>query len=231
LSAAAFFLNRHTIRKLFHVGWLPKPQPFQSFVVRCMKSAATPSLSMLGAFLIQTALYRGEGLESLSTYVAGISLISPVATMMQTLSSLIQRDLSLSVASDLKVAKVQVYRTSSLIALAGFMGVLSVIALYKIGIVNYFLKHIDDTFITIFALLGLQVTSANIYTQFFNALQFRKRYRLLFKAGLLLNVLLVPLVAYVSLKEGIMGSLYSVSLLSLVTLFVYFGLFRRDLAE
>jgi hypothetical protein len=126
---------------------------------------------------------------------------------------------------------VQVYRTSSLIALAGFMGVLSVIALYKIGIVNYFLKHIDDTFITIFALLGLQVTSANIYTQFFNALQFRKRYRLLFKAGLLLNVLLVPLVAYVSLKEGIMGSLYSVSLLSLVTLFVYFGLFRRDLAE
>jgi len=89
----------------------------------------------------------------------------------------------------------------------------------------------DDTFITIFSLLGLQVTSANIYTQFFNVLQFRKRYRLLFKAGLLLNVLLVPLVAYVSLKEGIMGSLYSVSLMCLVTLFVYFGLFRRDLAE
>jgi hypothetical protein len=196
-----------------------------------MKSAATPSLSMLGAFFIQTALYRGEGLESLSTYVAGISLMSPVATLMQTLSSLVQRDLSLSVASDLKAAKAQVYRTSGLIALAGFIGVLSVIGLYKIGIVNYFLKHMDDTFITIFSLLGLQVTSANIYTQFFNVLQFRKRYRLLFKAGLLLNVLLVPLVAYVSLKEGIMGSLYSVSLMSLVTLFVYYGLFRRDLAE
>ncbi|MEI8025245.1 MAG: hypothetical protein WCI18_02745 [Pseudomonadota bacterium] len=230
-SLMAFVLNRHTIKKLFHLGWIPKSEPFKSFLVRCMKSSLTPSLTMLGAFFIQTALYRGEGLGSLSTYVAGVSLISPISTMMQTLSSLVQRDLILSVTSDLKLAKLQVYRTSGLIALVGFLGILSVIGLYKIGLINFFLKHIDDNFSPIFALLGVQITVATIYTQFFNVLQFRKRYRLLFKTGVLLNGVGVPVVAYLSLKEGIMGSLYGGCLLSLATLIVYFWLFKKDLAE
>ena len=151
--------------------------------------------------------------------------------MMQTLSSLVQRDLILSVTSDLKLAKSQVYRTSGLIALVGFLGILSVIGLYKIGLINFFLKHIDDNFSPIFALLGVQITVATIYTQFFNVLQFRKRYRLLFKTGVLLNGGGVPVVAYLSLKEGIMGSLYGGCLLSLATLIVYFWLFKKDLAE
>ncbi len=230
-SSVALVLNRHTIVKLFHLGWIPKAEPFKSFLLRCMKSSVAPSLTMLGAFFIQTALYRGEGLGSLSTYVAGVSLISPISTMMQTLSTLVQRDLILSVTSDLKLVKSQVYRTTSLIALVGVLGILSVIGLYKVGVVGYFLKHIDDNFGSIFALLGLHITMATIHTQFFNVLQFRKRYRLLFKAGLLLNGVGVPMVAYLSLKEGIMGSLYGGCMLSLATLMVYFWLYKRDLAE
>jgi O-antigen/teichoic acid export membrane protein len=228
LSLGAGVIYRREIRRLFRFGWLPERTGFQSFLIRCMKSSLTPSLSMLGAFLIQTALYKGEGLDSLSTYVAAVALISPLSTMMQTLSSLVQRELSLSSHLDLSKTRSKVYRTSGLMAIIGLLGVLCIACFYKLGLVGYFLKHVESSFILIFALLAFQVTLVSIQVQFFNVLQFRKKYRLLFKIGLLLTLGGVPLVCYFSITAGVLGSLYSGSLVSVCSLFVYYWHFRRE---
>lgn len=226
LSAA---LQRRLLARVLQFGIIPNAEYFRSFVNRIAKSAAFPTLAVVGAFMVQTALFHGQGLTSLATYVAAVSLLSPISTGMQTISQLMQRDLGGWAASDLFKARQQIRKCNRVIAVIGVIGIIGILLFYHAGIIQLFLKHVDSNFPLYLTLLGIQQTMASMQVQLVNFLQFRKRFRIMFTLGSVLTILTTLIVSKFSISDGATGNLISGTILGLLSLVAFLRVASREL--
>ncbi len=200
--------QRKTLTRIFARGYLPHWSSFKEFGRRCLKIGATPLTALTGSFIVQTALFRGQGLDKLATYVAAISLMSPVTTAMQTISQIVLKGIGDRAVQSPQLAWRHVWKSSLLVAFVGVTGFASILACYAAGVVDLVLKHLDSSFLPIFCLAASAQLLASFQVQFFNFLQFQKRYRALFWGSTIVSLVTTLGVASASLRFGVWGNLW-----------------------
>lgn len=228
LGSGMVFLKWSLIKKVFAQGYLPKKDYFESFALRCVKSAATPSLNVLCFLLMQTVLFKAQGLGNLASYVGAVSLLAPMTIAMQTISQLVLRDLTVLTGHDLLSARKHINKTNNLILSIGIFSLLTVLGLYKLGVIGIFLKHIDSSFIWIWTGLALQNIFLSMQVQLFNFLQLRKRYRILGLASIVLFAITTAAVGYFSFAYGLFGYALSIAAAAFVGYLMIHQLSQRE---
>ena len=227
-GAVGIYTQRHTLSRAFSSGFFPDAKAFSLFGHRCLKVAATPLFGLLGAFIVQTTLFRGQGLHALATYVAAISLMSPVTTAMQTVNQIVLKDIAHWATHETHAALIRLWKVTLVVAAIGIAGVCGILAFYSLGVVDLFLKHLDSTFTTVLLLVATMQIMAAMQVQFFNFLQFRKRYRTLFISGATVSVVSTFLVSFGSLQFGVWGNLIGSLIAGLAMLTVTTTLAHRE---
>lgn len=229
VSAIGFYWHRKLITAIFSVSFLPSRERFFDFLFRCLKSSSSLLIAMVGALAVQMSLYKGQGMNGLATYIAALSLLSPVTTAMQTISQLVLMDLGTWAVGDPMSAKRHILKSTLIIILFGCVGGLGIYIFYRIGLIDFFLKHINSSFPVILLFLTIQMTASSVYVQFINFLQFRKQYRALFFGTLIFTIVSAPALFLISGNYGVEGYAIGSSIISILNLGMLYFLFRHEL--
>ncbi len=229
VTGIGIYWHRKLITALFAVSFLPSRERFFDFLFRCLKSSSSLIIAMVGALAVQMSLYKGQGMTGLATYIAALSLLSPVTTAMQTISQLVLMDLGIWAVGDPLSAKRHILKSTLIISLFGCMGGLGIYLFYRIGLIDFFLKHIDSSFPMILLFLTIHMTASSVYVQFINFLQFRKQYRGLFIGTLVFTIVSSPALFLLSGTYGVEGYAIGSSIFSVLNLGMLYFLFRQEL--
>jgi O-antigen/teichoic acid export membrane protein len=231
LSGIGIFLHRALIGEIFSQYTIPDRSYFLDFVGRCLKSSSALIIATAGALAVQMSLYKGQGMNSLATYIAAISLLSPVTTAMQTISQLVLMDLGIWAVEDITSAKRHILKSTMIITLFGFFGGLGLYVSYRIGLIELFLRHIDHSFPAILLFLTIQMTASSVYVQFINFLQFRKQYRILFFGTSVFTIISTPVLFVLSGNFGVKGYAVGSAIISICNLGLLYYLYRSEIKK